>query len=170
MQRFDFSRCAPILLLAVLVATGDEAQFLRAADKPAPLEIELEDLRPGLVASYRSLADKDVVLTRVDAKPAFYIGHSSPHPRFGPGPFEVVWQGILFFKETGPVSFDALVGGEISMEVDGVTVLQGRGTSDTARIGPKETLKRPPGLYRLKIQYRSLPDVPARLQIWWQGA
>jgi glucose/arabinose dehydrogenase/mono/diheme cytochrome c family protein len=167
MRRFDIFRGAPVLLLVVLAAPGDA---LRAADKPAPLEIELEDLRPGLVASYQSLADKDAVLMRIDAKPAFTIGHSSPHPRIGPGPFEVVWQGILFFKETGPVSFDALVGGEIRMEVDGVTVLDGRGTSDTAKVGAKDSLNRPAGLYRLKIQYRSLPDVPARLQIWWQGA
>src|SRR5262249_50324442 len=142
---------------------------VRAADKPAPLDVELEDLRPGLVATYRSLDDKDATLARIDPKPAFYLGHSSPHPRLGPGTFEVVWQGILFFKETGPISFDALVGGEVRMEVDGVTVLQGRGQSDTARVGPKETLKREPGLYRLKITYRSLPDVAARLQIWWEG-
>lgn len=155
----------PALLLA-LVFSGHAP---RAADKPKPLDVELEDLRPGLVATYRSLADKDALLHRIDPKPAFTIGHSSPHPRIGPGPFETTWTGILFFKETGPIAFDAFVGGEVTMEVDGVTVLQGKGQSDTAQVGPKDALKREPGLYRLKVVYRSLPEVPARLQIWWQG-
>src|SRR5262249_27346100 len=48
-------------------------------------------------------------------------------------------------------------------------VLRGRGQADTTKVGAKETLKRGPGLYRVKIQFRSLPDVPARLQIWWEG-
>jgi glucose/arabinose dehydrogenase/mono/diheme cytochrome c family protein len=166
-----FRVAAVIGSLVVLTFGGHSPLALvRAGDKPAPLDVELDDLRPGLVASYRSLADKEAVVHRVDPKPAFYVGHSSPHPRIGHGPFEVVWQGILFFKETGPVSFDALVGGEVTMEIDGVTVLQGRGTSDTAKVGPKEALNRQPGLYRVKVQYRSLADVPARLQIWWHGA
>jgi cbb3-type cytochrome oxidase cytochrome c subunit/glucose/arabinose dehydrogenase len=134
-----------------------------------PLDVELDDLRPGLLAVYRSSADKKAVLARVDAKPAFNLGHSSPHPRLPPAPFEVTWTGVLVLKDKSPISFDAYLGGELTMEVDGVTVLQGRGDNDTALIGPKEVLRRPTGLYRLKITYRSRPGVPARLQIGWQG-
>lgn len=155
----------PLALLIALLAPA----AADAADKPTGLDVELEDLRPGLVATYRSIGDRDASVTRIEPKPAFYIGHSSPHPRIGLGPFEVVWQGVLFLKETSPVSFDALAGGEVSVEVDGVAVLQGRGATDTAKIAAKQALDRPPGFYRLKIQYRSLPDVPARLQVWWHG-
>src|SRR5262249_13560340 len=52
----------------------------------------------------------------------------------------------------------------------GDSVLKGRGETETARVGPGKPLTRAPGLYRLAIHYRSLPDRPARLQIWWQGA
>ena len=128
----------------------------------------MEDLRPGLVAVYRSKVD-NAVLTRVDAKPAFTVGHSSPHPRLAPGTFEVTWTGVLFLKEKAPISFHAFVGGEVTVDVDGVIVLDGRGESDTAHIDHKTTLNRAPGLYRLKVHYRALANVPARLQIGWQG-
>jgi cytochrome c551/c552 len=160
------SRLRVVALLVLLSGSV----MAKDPDKPAaPLDVELEDLRPGLLAVYRSLADDDATLTRIDAKPAFTLGHSSPHPRIPPGPFAVDWSGVLFLKETAPIAFDAYVSGEVRLEVDGVTVLQGRGEGDTAHLGPKEPLQRPPGFYRLKLRYRSLPDLPARLQIWWQG-
>jgi cytochrome c551/c552/glucose/arabinose dehydrogenase len=135
----------------------------------APLDVELEDLRPGLPAVYRSLTDKNATLARIDLKPAFNLGHSSIHPRIPAGPFEVTWSGIIFIKETPPLTFEALVSGEVTVEIDGVTVLQGKGDSDTSRLTAKDKLNRPIGLYRLKITYRSLSDRPARLQIWWEG-
>jgi mono/diheme cytochrome c family protein len=134
------------------------------------VEVEPGNLRPGLLATYRSLSDKDSYLNRIDPKPCFYLGHSNIHPRIPPGPFEVVWTGMLLLRETAPISFDAYVSGEVTMLVDGVTVLQGRGASATARVNSKEPLNRPPGTYALRIHYRSLKDMPARLQVWWQGA
>jgi hypothetical protein len=138
-------------------------------EKPGSPEVEPADLRPGLVAHYRSLADKDAVLYRIDTKPAFSLGHSSPHPRIPPGPFEVAWTGLLHVTDAGPVTFDAHVCGEVTMEIDGVRVLQGRGERETAHVNSREPLNRPPGLYRLRIRYRALANLPARLQIGWQG-
>jgi mono/diheme cytochrome c family protein/glucose/arabinose dehydrogenase len=132
-------------------------------------QVEPEDLNPGLLATYRWLVDESATLVRVDAKPAFYLGQSSPHPRIPPGPFEVEWTGRLLLWETGPISFDAYVCGEASVEVDGVTVLAGRGEDERAVVAGDRPLDRPPGLYRLKVRYRALGDRPARLQIWWQG-
>src|SRR5262249_42163209 len=72
-----------LLLLAV------SGTLLHAGEpgKPAgPLDVEPEDLQPGLVALYRSVNDPDARLARTDAKPAFSLGHSSPHPRIPPRP------------------------------------------------------------------------------------
>jgi mono/diheme cytochrome c family protein/glucose/arabinose dehydrogenase len=142
---------------------------LAAAPPPGRLDLEPEELRPGLVAEYRSLAEPTARLTRVEPKPAFHLGRSSPHPRLPPGPFEVVWSGVIAFRESGSVSFSALVGGEVTVSVDGATVLDGRGESDVSRVEAREPLQRPPGYYRLTVRYRSLADVPARLQLWWEG-
>src|SRR5438067_1882650 len=70
-----------------------------------PLDVEVDDLRPGLAAQYRSLVDRDCSLSRIEAKPAFYLGFSSPHPRLPPGPFEVTWTGVLFLKDPAPIRF-----------------------------------------------------------------
>jgi len=149
-----------VLLIALTLAPCAHA---------APLEVELDSLQPGLAAEYRSLTDATATLSRIDLKPAFTLGHSSPHPRLPPGPFAVAWDGILLLKEAAPVRFAALVCGEVTVEIDGVTVLQGRGERETARLEGKQGLDRPPGFYRLKIRYRSLPDLPARLQLHWEG-
>lgn len=155
--------------LCVMAAPGAARLSGEQIQSPRPLDIEPEDVRPGLHAAYRSLAENAATVARIDAKPAFYLGASSPHPRLPPGPFEVVWTGVLLIKEPAALSFHAFVGGEVGLEVDGVTVLAGRRNSETADINPKETLKRAPGYYRLKLRYRALPDVPARLQIFWES-
>src|SRR5262249_60089296 len=75
----------------------------------------------------------------------------------------------LLFKERAPISFDALVGGAVTLEIDGITVLRGEGTTVRSQVAAKAPFARPPGLYRLVVRYRSLPGVPARLQIGWQA-
>ncbi|MBX9581231.1 MAG: hypothetical protein K2X87_13060, partial [Gemmataceae bacterium] len=152
---------AAVCLLPVLVSA-------HPAGRPDPPDLEPGELAPGLVAEYRSAADPGATVTRVE-KPAFYLGRSSPHPRLPPGPFEASWSGVVSLRDPGPVSCSALVGGEVTVAVDGVTVLAGRGTTDTARVAGKVSLDRPPGHYPIAVRYRSLPDVPARLQLWWEG-
>jgi cytochrome c551/c552 len=133
------------------------------------LDVEPTDLRAGLLAVYRSLLDQNCTLSRIDSKPAFYSGHSTVHPRIPPGPFEAVWTGEIVLSDAGPISFDAFIGGDVTVVIDGITVLKGDGASATTRISSKETFNRPSGVYPLKISYQSRTDVPARLQIWWEG-
>src|SRR5262245_24614178 len=95
-------------------AASDPEKSAAVQEKPAwPLDIEADELKPGLVGVYRSLVDDKATLARVEAKPAFYLGHSSPHPRIPPGPFEVTWTGVILLKDAGPISFDAYVAGEL---------------------------------------------------------
>ncbi|MBO0699582.1 MAG: c-type cytochrome, partial [Zavarzinella sp.] len=132
-------------------------------------DLEPDDLRPGLVAEYRSVADAKATVIRIEPKPAFTLGRSSPHPRIPPGPFEVTWTGVISIRDPGPITFSAFVGGDVSVTIDGVVVLTGRGPTDASRVTAKETLTREAGYYRLTIRYRSVADVPARLQLWWEG-
>src|SRR4051812_12954051 len=145
------------------------ALLLLLALAAGPLDLDPDDLRPGLVGAYHSLAEPRAAAARIDPKPAFTLGRSSPHPRIPPGPFEVTWTGVLSIRDPGPLAFSAIVGGELTVTVDGVTVLDGRGPTDTSRVASKDTLTREPGYYPLTIRYRSLADVPGRLQLWWEG-
>lgn len=134
-----------------------------------PLEAEPEDLRPGLLAAYRSQGDREATISRIEPKPTFYLGDSSPHPRIPPGPFEVVWTGVIHLQDRGPLTFSAFVGGELKVEIDGVPVIEGKGMHEKAKLVSNHKLDREPGHYRLTIHYRSLKDVPARLQLFWEG-
>jgi hypothetical protein len=119
------------LLFLGVTFTAAAAAF--AAD-PAPINVKT--LQPGLHATYSSLAGKET-LYRVDAKPALAAGESSPHPRIAPGPFNVVWTGVIQFRGEGPFQFDAFIGGEATVRIDDVVVLQGRGESNSSRIPAK---------------------------------
>src|SRR5262245_14426483 len=117
------------------------------------------ELEPGgLVARYRSIAEPDARVTRVEPKPAFTLGRSSPHPRIPPGPFEVTYNGVLQIKERGGITFSAFVGGELTVTVDGETVLEGRGPTDTTQLKGKAALKRGPGHYTFVVKYKALAD------------
>jgi cytochrome c2 len=119
---------------------------------------------PGLVAIYRS---GDAALTRLDPKPCFTWGDSSPHPRLPPGPFRVTWTGLLVCRDTGPLRFGARLGGELTMEIDGAVVLRGRG--DTDELEASAPFVKDPGTYPVRIEFRSLERTPARVQLTWEG-
>src|SRR4051812_22042444 len=121
------------------------ALFARAGE---PAAINPKTLAPGLNAVYRSLAD-DSTLMRIDAKPALALGDSSPHPRIPSGPFKVEWTGVIQLRGDGPFTFEAFLGGEVTVSIDDVVVLKGRGESETAQIRSKESFTHPAGRYRL---------------------
>lgn len=160
----------PFLSRAIGGLLGGAVLLLSAGTTFAkPLDVEPEDLRPGLVAIYNSPVDKAASLSRIDSRPAFTLGHSSIHPRIPPGPFEARWSGVILVNDAGPIRFEAFLCGEATVEIDGVMVLTGRGERETALVRGKEGLARPAGLYRVDIHYQSLVDLPARLQLWWKG-
>lgn len=160
------NRSIAVVLLAMSALSG----WCWAADVvEGPLDLEPEEVRPGLLAVYRSLVDRDAEFRRIDSKPAFTLGHSSPHFRLPAGPFEAVWRGSLQLKESAPITFHASLGGELTMVVDGVTVLKGRGLSNRGEIRGDHPFERPTGYYATTIRYRSLGDVPARLQLSWES-
>jgi hypothetical protein len=130
-----------------------------------------EQLIPGLVATYRSPAagGGGAALTRVDLKPAFTLGRSSPHPRLPEGPFEAVWEGTIQQTSADPVRFGAFLGGTLTVAVDGVTVLDARGESQSTWVEAKGWGALARGRRPIRVVYRSLTDVPARLQLWWEG-
>ncbi len=141
-----------------------------AADPPSGrLDLDVEDVQPGLVAEYRSIADSKASVTRIEPKPAFTLGRSSPHPRIPPGPFEVIWKGVISIRDPGPIRFSAIAGGEVTVRIDGRVVLEERGETDTSRIAAKSGHTWALGYYRLEIRFRSLANVPARMQLWWES-
>src|SRR5205085_12048677 len=77
------------------------------------------------------------------------------HPRIPPGPFEVVWTGLLLFQDADVITIDRVVGGDAKVFIAGSEVA-----------GPLE-LK--PGFHPIRIEYRSKNGVRARFQLGWEG-
>lgn len=172
-------------IAALLYATCD---FLRRGSEMAdptdsqeqptrgtPTQIEHIDettLIPGLVAHYRAAGPHGAMahVARIDAKPAFTWGASSPHPRLPPGPFEVEWSGQFVIHEVESLRFAAHVDGEVCVWLDGQCVLNGHGAADQSWIESSHEYEPLHRVNRLRIRYRSLDGPSRRIQIWWSGA
>ena len=148
------------LLVALAIGSQEEA--------PTPLRAAGDELRPGLAAVYRD--DAGASISRIDPKPALTIrGARSLHPRLWPGPFEATWEGAFAQPESGPLRFGAYVRGTVKVTLGGVVTLEGGGDSDTSWIKSNTTWRWTPGLYRIRIEFRSHRAGPARFQLWWEG-
>jgi hypothetical protein len=86
------SRSVFLAAMVLFAFTLPRSTAEEPAKKTGSIDVEEETVHPGIVGSYRSLSDAQAVFARIDAKPAFYLGRSSPDPRIPPGPFEVVWR------------------------------------------------------------------------------
>lgn len=117
--------CAPVAddlrtlsPVASMPGQGDNirgpATDARQDQRAKPMDVEPEDLLPGLAAVYKS-GDGTRAITRFDMKLAFSIIEGTPHPRIPPGPFDVTWHGLLVLNERGPIAFDAFVCGELAV-------------------------------------------------------
>jgi cytochrome c551/c552 len=140
-------------------------------DDPIEVDDPATEIRPGLVASYRSLAadQRSQFVTRIDPKPAYTWGVSTPHPRIAPGPFEVIWRGLIDLRTNKPIRWGAFVSGQVSVRIGKTIVLDGMGKDLNDRIDSQVPYQTGSGLYEVEIRYQSLSEVPARLQIWWEG-
>src|SRR4051812_33227026 len=94
-----------LALVAVIWSHGS----LSVAGEGGPVDVDPEELKPGLVGVYRSLTPDMAVLHKVDPKLAFALSDSTPHPRIPPGPFEVAWSGLIKVQDSGPIAFSAFV-------------------------------------------------------------
>lgn len=158
------------VLSAMFVSSSLMVQVVALGREPVvALDVEPEDLIPGLVAKYRSSTDDTATLDRVDPKPALQWTDSSPHPRIPAGPVEVNWEGVIRLRDPGPINFSALVCGEVEIEVGGQLVLSGVGQTITTRVGPGVKFDYEPGWYSFRVRYRSPPRAPARLRLDWEG-
>jgi|GEM_PF-290976 len=133
--------------------------------------VKTDSVSPGLLAEYRTLVPGSTAppLVRLDPKPAFFWGDSSPHPSLPPGPFRVRWKGVILLKDEEAPRFSLFLGGQLKFTVDGVKIFDLHETDPMRRIDSAEILRRGAGNYSLEIEYKSLPNVPARVQLWWEG-
>jgi hypothetical protein len=130
-----------------------------------------QNLQSGLLAEYRTLAESSgaVPLHRIDPKPSFTWGESTPHPRIPSGPFEVTWRGRIELEGDEDLRFGAWLAGKVRVQIDDEEVLQATHREQEVRHDAVKSFRREAGTYPIRIVFSSIEGTPARLQLWWSG-
>lgn len=152
----------PAIALGIAFATAGLSQA-----EPAVNE---EDLRPGLVATYRDAAKPaPVEIVQLDPTIALALkAGEAPHPRLAADGGSVRWTGYLKVLRPGPYRFRALLRGGLRVTVGGMEVLaaEGKDEAPVLKEGPESRLEA--GVHPLVAEFTRLPG-SARLELFWQA-
>jgi cytochrome c551/c552 len=157
------SRIGVAGIVLSLVAPG---MLARAADPP----VEAEDLRPGLVTTYRDSA-KPAPAEFCQLEPTIALlwkANESAHPRLAASEGTAQWEGYINIIRAGTYRFSARLRGKFRLRVGGKEVLA-TDVPDLTPIlkeGPEVPLQA--GVHALVAEYVRIPGV-ARLEVTWQA-
>jgi glucose/arabinose dehydrogenase/cytochrome c551/c552 len=146
------------------VSREEEEARLLGARSVARVNVDLNEveLRPGLLADY------DSGLFRIESKPAGTWGIAGPPPQVGATSLHITWTGVLELRDPGPLRLGGHVAGNVKVELNDETVLEAQSATGEA-LEWSDWCEHPVGEYRLRVEYRSFAESPARLQLWWEG-
>jgi mono/diheme cytochrome c family protein len=133
-------------------------------------DIDADNLRPGLVTTYRDAATPTPVEI-VQLEPTIALAlkaDEAPHPRLAAGGGTVRWQGYLQVPRPGAYRFDARLRGRLRLTVAGKAVLEGEVKAETPALlkGPATDLAA--GVHPIEAEFTRLPGI-ARLELFWQS-
>jgi mono/diheme cytochrome c family protein len=135
---------------------------------PAPA-VEPEQLRRGLVATFRDTAPQPTEITRLEPTVALSLGDKeAPHPRLVVDGGSVVWRGQLNVLRPGPYAFAVRLRGKATVRVGGKVVLDA--ASDAAQPVLKDgaAVELEAGVLPFEVEF-TRPSGVARLELLWQG-
>lgn len=143
-----------------------------AANPPASSVSEDEQparSRRGVLVSIYAKGQAEPAVQTIWPKPAFTLTDGSLSPLVPGGPFRIRFQASLWWNETSPVQLAAFVRGRLQLRLAGEVVMdlvdhQG----SQLRVSDRPVVL-DPGFVPVEIDFQSLDDLPARLQIWWQS-
>jgi len=140
-----------VLILACLFASPAVAQ-------------DDDDFLPGLHAKYTA-GGKTV--SRIDDDLSFDWGTAAPDVRLGqPRPFTAEWTAKLLVRKSERYTFHAFVAGEVTLKLDGKTILAGKTNSATWISGQPVPLRF--GQRRLRVRFRTTGKT-ARIHVFWSS-
>ncbi len=154
----EMNRLLTVVVIAAICPGGVFAQ------------VEPEDLRPGLLASYRDNAQpKPMEVSQLDPCPALNLKTGeSPHPRLNSAGGTYRWEGYLKVLRAGAYQFSANLRGKVRLTVAGKEVLAGEINAETGGLKEAPATKLEAGVHPLVVEFSRLPG-NARLQIFWKS-
>jgi mono/diheme cytochrome c family protein len=155
-----------ISIATIVLSLAGPGMLARAADPP----VEAEDLRPGLLATYRDSAKPTPAefCQRESTIALHWKADESAHPRLVAGEGTARWEGYINIIRAGPYRFSARLRGKFQLHVGGKEVLavEVQDMTPALRDGPEIRLE--PGVYPLVAEFGRISGV-ARLEVMWQA-
>jgi cytochrome c2 len=149
-----------VVAVLFLIITFMQLDFpVLAADEPD----ELDQVAPGLLASFGLPENPEPITFRVVPDLSANWGNGSPDPRVPADHFKGRWTGSILIQSPGTHQFHARTDGAVVLHVAGRVVLEGKG--ETVRAS---AIDLPAGFSTLTLDYHH-EGGPARVAIDWDG-
>jgi mono/diheme cytochrome c family protein len=148
-----------LALLSTLLLTGTSYAVQN--------KVDVEDLRPGLDATYTDASQNQI--TQLDPVPALALRPGeAPHPRLRADGGEVSWQGHINVLRAGDYRFGATLRGSIRVQIGKKVVLtaEAREAAPIRKLGANVRLEA--GVQPIRIAY-TRPAGVARLELFWKA-
>ncbi len=129
--------------------------------------VDEEDLRPGLVATYRDNAGRQIMQLEPTIAQALQAGEA-PHPRLAADGGTARWEGYLKTPRAGTYQFRAIVRGRLRLTIDGKEILLVNAQEEKPVEQTSADTRLESGVHRLTAEFTRLPG-PARLELLWQA-
>jgi mono/diheme cytochrome c family protein len=162
-QVWRMQRRAATLVVLLAAAFGFE---LTAT---AVYKFDIEDIRPGLVATYTDPGAENATITKLEPTIALVLGNGeAAHPRLSASGGMIRWQGYINILRAGPYRFSANLRGKVSVSVADQQVFAADVPADAPALktGAKADLKA--GIQPFAVEFTRSPGV-ARLELMWEG-
>jgi cytochrome c2 len=133
--------------------------------------VDIDDLKPGLVAVYRDSAKNPVEIVRLE--PAIGLNWKtaeSPHPRLAADGGSVAWQGYLNILRAGKYSFAANLRGQVQVTIAGKEVLAGDSKGGAKLLVRGRDTELPSGPQPLSVKFSRAGSGAAQLELLWQAS
>jgi mono/diheme cytochrome c family protein len=134
-------------------------------------DVSADELRPGLVASYRDEA-KPTAIEVVRLEPTIALalqGGEAPHPRLAADGGVAHWEGYLNVVHAGNYRFRVLLRGRFRLSVGGKEILSDEEKNATPAVHESAETRLEAGVLPLSADFTRLPGV-ARLELCWQSS
>lgn len=131
--------------------------------------VDVEDLKPGLVAIYRDGAKPPVEIVRLEPTVALnWKANETAHPRLAAEGGSVEWQGHVNVLRAGTYRLSATLRGKLQVSVGGKDVLSVESAGDVASLetGPETRLEA--GVHPIVAKF-TRPTGAARVELLWQS-
>jgi mono/diheme cytochrome c family protein len=130
-------------------------------------QVDVEELRPGLVARYADGAQ--TVVTQLDPIPALSLKENeAPHPRMRADGGETGWQGYINLLRAGDYRFGATLRGTVRVLIGGKVVFAAKATEPTPERKEGMVVRLEAGAQAILVEFTRPPGV-ARLELYWKA-